>query len=383
MHTMENQDTHAPGPGIAPPPKKHGKIKAKIHQLIAPWQRLPLRNRVLILVIFGIFITSATVTALKVFTKTPEPAPVAYAPAPEPEPEPIKTTAPSPLTGVEVDIPLSKLPVTAVMIENSPDARPQSGLNQAGVVFEAIAEGGITRFNALFQEAQPDYIGPVRSVRPYYLDFFVPFDAAIAHAGGSGQALAEIQNQGIKDIDQSFNPGYYQRVSSRYSPHNLYTSRAQLLELQKSKGFTESKFIGYPRKAEEPAEVTTANNIAFDISGFLYNTSYTYDKASNSYLRSLAGKPHTDERSGAQISPKVVIALESSHHYQGIYSVYQVTGSGGVTVFQDGVATKGTWSKAGRTSMFEFKTTDGEPLKLNAGQTWITMIPAGKYSFGL
>lgn len=356
------------------------KWLAKWHRLITPWLRLDLKYRVLILIAVGIFLVAATSAALRVFIKDP-PLPTQTYIAPPPEPEPKPTTAPSPLTGVEVAIPLTKLPVTAVMIENSPDARPQSGLYEAGVVFEAIAEGGITRFMALFQESKPAYIGPVRSVRPYYLDFLVPFDAPVAHAGGSAQALAEIRAQGLKDLDRAHNPNYYQRVSSRYAPHNLYTSRAQLLQLHKAKGYTSSTFDGFERKKEAPAKKPTATKIDFDISSFLYNTHYDYVKKTNSYLRSMAGKPHTDEKSGKQINPKVIIAIETAYSKNGIYSVYKTTGSGKITVFQDGAATPGTWSKKGRSSPYVFKDSKGKPLALNPGQTWITMITAGKYSF--
>ena len=361
--------------------KHHQTLMGHFHSLGELWNAVPFKKRLLILGAIGAFMIIGTSAALRVFITEPKapPAPVIEKKEVKKEPEP--TTAPSPLTGVEVPIELSKLPVTSVMIENSPDARPQSGLRDAGIVFEAISEGGITRFNALFQESKPDYIGPVRSVRPYYIDFFLPFDAPIAHAGGSAQALAEIRTQGIKDLDQAYNPSYYQRVSSRYAPHNLYTSREQLLELQKSKGWTKSEFTSYPRKEETPAKQPTAAKIDFNISGFLYNTHYDYDAGSNSYLRSMAGKPHTDEKSNKQIAPKVVIAVETTHHYEGIYSVYKTTGSGAVTVFQDGQAIKGTWSKKDRKSPFVFKTNDGKPLKLNPGQTWITMIQAGQYSF--
>src|SRR3989344_4870304 len=127
-------------------------------------------------------------------------------------PKPV--TIASPLTGLQVAPELAQRPVTAIMIENSLDARPQSGIQEAGVVFEAIAEGGITRFISLYQEAQPTYIGPVRSLRPYYIDWAVPFDASIAHIGGSPDALAQIRNGG-KDLDQFFNSGSYSRISSR------------------------------------------------------------------------------------------------------------------------------------------------------------------------
>jgi hypothetical protein len=104
------------------------------------------------------------------------------------------------------------------MIENSPDARPQSGLQDAGVVVEAIAEGGITRFLTLFQESQPQYIGPVRSLRPYYIDFAAPFQAGIAHVGGSPEALSRVRNGSYRDLDQFFNSAYFSRISARPAP---------------------------------------------------------------------------------------------------------------------------------------------------------------------
>jgi len=369
-------------PAIATATKHKKTIKSPrdhLRQFKKFWMAIPFKKRLLILVAIGVFLVAGTSAALRVFIKDPPPPAAVYI-APPPEPEPVPTTAPSPLTGVEVPLADSKLPVTGVMIENSPDARPQSGLRDGGVVFEAIAEGGITRFLSLYQEAKPDYIGPVRSVRPYYLDFLRPFDAAIAHAGGSPQGLAEVRDQGIKDLDQSFNPGAYQRTNTRYAPHNLYTSRAQLLALHQEKGFTKSDFKGYERKEEKPLTTPVAKTIDFAISSFLYNTHYDYDQKSNSYLRSMGSKPHTDERSSKQINPKVVIAMETTHGYAGIYSVYGVTGSGAVTVFQDGNAIKGTWSKKDRTSHYVFKKADGKPLALNPGQTWITLIKPGQYS---
>jgi len=112
------------------------------------------------------------------------------------------TTEASKLTGVQVDPAVNQRPTTAVMIENSTAARPQSGLDQAGVVFEAIAEGGITRFEAIYQDSQPAYLGPVRSVRPYYIQWALGFDAAIAHVGGSPEALSDIKTWNAKDLDQ-------------------------------------------------------------------------------------------------------------------------------------------------------------------------------------
>lgn len=289
---------------------------------------------------------------------------------------PKPTTEPSRLTGIEVSPDLNKRPVTGVMIENSPDARPQSGLKDAGIVYEAVAEGGITRFLALFQEAQPDYIGPVRSVRPYYLDFLMPYDAPVAHVGGAPQALADIKTFGVKDLDQFFNSSAYWRITQRYAPHNMYTSFAKLDALNASKGYTSSTFTGLPRKKDAPAATPTAKSINFAISSFLYGAHYDYDAASNSYKRSEGAKPHVDEKSGTQLSPKVVVALVMTRGTasDGQHTNYGDVGSGHMYVFQDGTLTEGTWSKADRKAQFVFTDSAGKPIKFNAGQTWISLV---------
>lgn len=351
------------------PSKKGSKLNLGKMVGFRHWKQLNKKQRLASLVIIGLLVIGGTLGAMELLIKDPgEPSSPQIASS---KPEP--TTAPSPLTGVEVAIDLSTLPVTGVMIENSPDARPQSGLQEAGVVFEAIAEGGITRFMALFQEAQPSNIGPVRSVRPYYLDFLVPFDAPIAHAGGSAVALAQIRSQNIKDLDHGLNAQAYRRVSSRYAPHNLYTTRENLLKVHKAKGWTKSNFKGFERKKAEPADTPTATTISVNISSANYNSSYTYDKKTNTYKRKMAGLPHKDEGTGKQISPSVLIILVADHSYSGIYSVYQNKGKGTALVFQDGKVTKGVWNKKDRKTQLTFATSDGSVLKLNPGQTWVTL----------
>jgi hypothetical protein len=324
------------------------------------------------------FLISGSVAAYFLTRPQPAPAPaIQIEPPPAPPPKP--TTEPSRLTGLPVKLALNKRPVTGVMIENSPDARPQAGLKEAGVVFEAVAEGGITRFLALYQESQPGNLGPVRSVRPYFLDFLRPFDAGIAHVGGSPEALAQIRTDKIKDLDQFGNPGSYARTPQRFAPHNMYTNMPALDALNKAKGYTSSKFTGFPRKSDAPAKKPSARGIDVNISSFLYNVHYDYDAKSNSYKRSMAGRPHIDANTNSQISPKVVLVLvmPRSIHPDGVHTVYPTAGKDKLYVFQDGVLQEGTWSKAGRASQFVFKDAKGKPFKFNAGQTWLTMINPG------
>jgi hypothetical protein len=304
----------------------------------------------------------------------------------------------SPLTGVLTDEASSQRPVTGVMVENSIDARPQSGLQEAGIVYEAIAEGGITRFLALYQEAKPGNIGPIRSARPYYVRWAAGYDARYLHSGGSGEALALIQTLGIKDMDHGkYSDRVASRVSSRYAPHNVYTSMDRIDALGNELGYTKSEYTPFARKkvvdekevvvdptAAPAAPVAyTAAKINFDISGANYNTSYTYDPATNTYARVMAGRPHTDQDSGKQITPTVVIALQMAYgiNPNRIHSIYENVGSGEALIFQDGMVTKATWIKSSDKASLELKDANGKAVELNAGQTWITAIPPGRTTY--
>ncbi len=296
-------------------------------------------------------------------------------------------TVPSPLTGLQVSPELAGRPVTGIMIENSPDARPQSGIQDAGVVFEAIAEGGITRFLTLYQEAQPQYIGPVRSLRPYYIDWAASFDASIAHVGGSPDALNQIRSGG-KDLDQFFNADSYWRQNTRIAPHNVYTSFEKMDALNKSKGYTSSKFDAWPRKVDQKLATPTVRSINLNISSANFNVHYDYDSTTNSYMRSEGGAPHyaivtADENAKTQLHPKVVIALVMPYTIidDSGHSGYGTIGSGTMYIFQDGGLAQGTWAKASRTGQFVFTDSQNQLLKLDTGQTWVSVIQDGQLNY--
>jgi hypothetical protein len=294
----------------------------------------------------------------------------------------VASTVPSDLSGLPVSPSLNQQPVTAVMVENSTFARPQSGLSQAGVIFEAVAEGGVTRFMALYQDTAPTNVGPIRSVRPYYLSWALGFDASVAHVGGSPDALADISNWDVRNLDEFYNGSYYHRITTRDAPHNVYTAIATLNQLETAKGYTSSTFTSWPRKADAPAKNVSAGTINVTLSGPTYDAQYTYAAATNSYSRSEDGAPLMDANTNTQLSPKVVITivvpetqgtLDSSGAY---YSDYNVIGSGTADIFQDGTVTTGQWTKSSNTSQITFNNAAGQPIKLNAGQTWITAITA-------
>ncbi len=284
----------------------------------------------------------------------------------------------SPLTGETVTNELDTTkPATAIMIENSPDARPQSGLKDAEVVFEAVAEGGITRFLAVYQQKAPETIGPVRSLRMYYVDWLTPFNASVAHVGGSKAALDLVRGGGYRDIDQFFNPNYYRRATDRYAPHNVYTSFSKLNELNSTKGFASSDPKQFERADDEKDPTQDGTQVQLQISSASYNSSYSYDSTTKLYSRSQAGAPHLDREAG-QIQAKVVVALRVNMQKvmeDGYRESITTVGSGEAMVFQNGHANAVTWHKDSREAQLRFTDANGQPFKLARGTTWISAIP--------
>lgn len=289
----------------------------------------------------------------------------------------------SPLTGLKVkhESDTTK-PVTGVIIENSTDARPQSGLKQGEVIYEAIAEGGITRFLVMYQQNKPSLVGPVRSIRPYFIDWYAPYDASMIHVGGSAKALKEIRNGSYRDLDQFFNDGTYWRASDRYAPHNVYTSFKRIDALNTKKGFKTSSPKSFLRDDSEKSDKITARTIKVHISSAAYDNSYTYDSKKNNYIRSQGGVKHIDREKGV-INPRVVVVLkvqESTQFQDTDRQVITTTGSGKATIFQNGKAIKATWKKSSKNSQLQFFDSANKEISLARGQTWITAIPNDKGS---
>ena len=296
----------------------------------------------------------------------------------------------SPLTGLETSEANTTRPVTAIMIENSTDARPQSGLKDAGIVYEAVAEGGITRFVALYQESRPSLIGPVRSVRPYYVEWASAYEPAVAHVGGSYRARQMVGsgNYGV-DMDQFFNGNSYWRTNDREAPHNVYTSFDKLDALRTQKGKTSSTFTPFPRlavpkKSAKPAETPAVTAVSIDIGvgNGVYAVHYDYDAASQTYARSHGSTAHTD-REGGRLAPRVVVAIKVNEFSalegtDGYREQITTTGSGHAYVFQNGGVIEGTWSRDGERAPLILRGSDGGEISLARGQTWITALANDK-----
>jgi hypothetical protein len=291
-----------------------------------------------------------------------------------------------PLTGLPVaSKALARQPVIGVMIENLyPDARPQSGLGQAGVVYEALAEGGITRFLSIFQEPLPTSIGPVRSLRPYYLDWGLEYGIPIAHAGGSEPALNAIPSSGLKDINAlAYDGSYFYRTTDRAAPHNLYTDNQKLAALDTQLGFaTAPSFTPLPRKADKPVNPAPHPIIKINFSTSPYAVEYDFDAATDAYGRVMGGTPHIDRNTNQQIQVKNVIV----EYVPTTYSTQQdgkpetnmnLIGQGPALVFDDGTVTAATWNKSSDSAPTKLLNASGKQIALNRGNTWYEVIPTG------
>lgn len=299
----------------------------------------------------------------------------------------VPATTPSPLTGLPVSAEVASAPIVAVVIENHPDARPQSGLQDAGVVYEALAEGGITRFEAFFLDTIPANIGPVRSLRTYFLDWGLEFKSPVVHAGGNADAMDMITPTGMKDINALYgDPSkYFTRSNDRVAPHNLYISGENLNKALVAYKFNQpATFTPSPRtKKDVPVNPPPHPVIHIDYSYTGYQVDYNFDTGCDCYNRNMAGAPHVDRNSGKQIQVKNVVVQYMPTSYgktrQGEDTVIMGTpGSGKAIVFRDGTAIEGTWKKDSHNSRTQLLDAEGKDIPLNKGNTWYSIVPDTK-----
>jgi hypothetical protein len=322
------------------------------------------------------------------WTLRPQPKPQAVTvnhvtPKPTPTPTPLKKA--SPLTGVMLDPDAADRPVVSVVIENHPDARPQSGLQAAGVVYEANAEGGITRFQAFYLDTLPASLGPVRSLRTYFVDWGLEFNAPVAHAGGNADALDLVGPLGMKDLNAlSFAQNGFFRVTNRFAPHNLYTTGDKLTALLGQYGFNKpANFTPSPRQPDHPNANPPHPNVHIDYSYNGYQVDYKYDPTTNDYARSLAGAPHIDAVTGKQIHVKNVVVEMMPTSYGTTRAgeqtvIMQTVGQGQGWVLRDGDAIPVTWRKDSHTTRTQLLDASGKDVPLDAGNTWYSIVPQGK-----
>jgi len=286
-----------------------------------------------------------------------------------------------PLTGLDAPSPEAVTTrIVSVKIENAPGARPQSGLDQADIVYETLTEGGITRFNALFQSHSPKTVGPVRSARPSDFSIVPQYHALFAHCGADIQVRQVLSDHTkFDDMDQFFNPSPYRRVSDRPAPHNLYMSVPKLRSVAISKrGYDATETVrglDFVHAATTATPTVRTIGVAFSASN---DVTWKYDVARHVYKRSINGKPHVDRVSGVQYTARNVVVLwATERRYTAAHNAQLLeiglTGTGRASVFRDGQRYDGTW-QASATSPPVLRASDGSLIGLDAGNTWFQVI---------
>ena len=294
-----------------------------------------------------------------------------------------ETRVVAPIAGTLVASDIATRKPIAVVIENHPDARPQSGLNKADLVYETFAEGGITRFLAIFQTQEHKEIGPVRSARVYFVEWASSYKALYAHVGGNIDALTMIPKSSLYDLNQFYNGGNFWRDNARYAPHNVYTTITKLYAAASSHKYptTDSAVPAFVFKKEAKPE---ERPVAFSFTtGFneTFAVKWTYDPKNNVFLRSMLGVPQKDRIDGSQVAAKNILIGFSDFSYGKTSYNEQVvrirtTGSGEAVYYIDGIRHTGSWKRSAG-NILRFYDTSGSEVKLNPGTTWIEFAPVG------
>lgn len=292
-----------------------------------------------------------------------------------------------PLTGLPTEELVTERPIV-VMVENSPAARPQTGLHEADIVYEVLAEGDITRFIAVYQSVKSEEIGPVRSIRPYFVELGRALDGILVHAGWSQEAMNLISKYKLNHLDQVYGDhDFYWRDKSRKAPHNLYTSVELVREGADARKFRdewEQPVLSFANAGDAPATGEPAPNVTIPyLSG--YSVGYTYDETTKTYLRSMKGETHNDKKSGERLSATNVLIVEAKHRVVDNAGRREVNvfGPGQGYLLQEGKKRDIVWElKHGVIRAYdrEGAVTD---IPLLPGKTWIQIVPdADGVTFG-
>ena len=319
-------------------------------------------------------ITSAVPTAIP----TPTPVPLVEAPT----------------DGVLETAAEAARPVVAVMIDDAPAARPQSGLAAADILIQAPAEGGIPRYMALYQTSPAPSIGPIRSSRLYFVGWAAQWHALYAHVGGAPNALAALQQLNgslVWNADEYIWASYMPRITTRVAPHNVYSSTTQLDALAKRLAVPPAPapswtFVDPAPPVRRPA--TGALRVPYP-AGVI---TYEYDPTTDRYPRSVDGVAQVDPVTGARVAPFDVVVVyvtvgpllnepgQPTNQLKGRLEL-GYTGSGRALVLRDGVAVDATWSKASDGAPLRLTQASGPgagtPVQLVRGQVVVQVVPEG------
>jgi hypothetical protein len=278
----------------------------------------------------------------------------------------------APLTGLPDPSELTRhRSALTIKIDNTPEAHPQFGIQDADVVYEEIVEGQITRLAAIFNSRLPTEVGPVRSVRRTDREIVFPIGGLFAFSGGAQYAVSSIETAPVKLVQESNAGAAMFRDPSRPPPHNLLAN-AQLLMTFNGAPKPPPALFTY-RSSSTPATGARVNAFYVDFNSG-YETSYTWDQKTFSWDRSIFGAPDVTA-TGQRVSPANVIVMNVLYRggvgVEGSYA--QLTGSGSVEVFTAGRVQRGTWTRNNLSKPTLYTNTAGQIIALTPGQTWVEL----------
>jgi len=289
------------------------------------------------------------------------------------------TTGPpvAPLTGLpDPTMQSFSKPALSVKIENAPESRPQTGLQNADVVYEQIVEDGITRFMAVFNSNIPPVVGPIRSGRIMDPDLAAPLGGIFVYSGGIQATEDAIKaTPGVNVIVDTGSGTALFRDNTKAAPHNLYGHTDQLLAAGGKPTPPPPLFSYLPANTPFPGQ---SNVNAFTIK---YNPTYgaptyTWDAAIGAWRRSIGLAPFTTT-DGGQVTPNnVIIQFVGSYLQSPEAGSFNTIGTGDAWVFSAGKLIKGKWSRTSRTTPTQFTDASGAPIRLTPGRTWVEFDPS-------
>lgn len=373
------------------------KTKRRLGERISAFFSNP-KKRLWFIIISGLVLISAVGAGLY-FMNRPEQAPAPSKPTSNKEKSAPETKYYGLLDGLETDQVSSVKHPLGIMVENHIAARPQAGLDKASIIYEAIAEGGITRFLALFGTHEADKVGPVRSARTYYVDWALGYNAWFSHVGGNFDALDQIKADKVLDLDQFRYPSSYWREAKLgvSSEHTMFTSTIKLREQANKLNYSSANnFRAYkfkeiaspasnqsttgPTAPSAPATSAIANKVNVNFSSANYNVVFQYDAVNNRYKRMLSGKVQTDRTDGAEIAPTnlIVMTVKRSPTVTKINEPgwnMSTIGEGVAKIFIGGHETNARWVKNSKTEREVFYDSNNAEITFDRGQFWICVIP--------
>lgn len=288
-------------------------------------------------------------------------------------PESVDDFVPRKLDGVPVLPSQADLGILAVVVENFPDARPLAGPSKANVALELPVEGGITRFLLIFDaSATAEQIGPVRSARPYFVDFADGLKAVFAHVGGSPAAMQQIQNlKGFKNLDEFSSGKYFWRSAKRPMPHNVYTRIDLLNQATVEKNWTKEDF--QPWRFASSSERGDVLGVSIPYGG-AFDVLWKYNPADDFYTRWQSGAVQKDS-SGEEVQAANVVVMLTEENVSDEVGRLKIrtTGSGKAVLYRNGKKIDMLWRRD-HGEWLSFETLEGNYVEFQPGPTWISVV---------